>query len=191
MTEVERRVGLAVGTGSIYRHFPSKEALLKAALACEIGRNRAVTREARSVLQHSGNTKARRVRVYRQMLDDLCRFDRLFGLMLAQGGSFPELQETIRAAVRPQDAGDEEDRAVHAMAMAALGGYHLFSIMQGQPFNGVQEDEFLEILADITYRISQKSSAATTKIGAGYDDRGDRARGLTQAQVPAPGALPG
>jgi hypothetical protein len=32
--------------------------------------------------------------------------------------------------------------------MAALGGYHLFSIMQGQPFNGLDEDEFLGVLAE-------------------------------------------
>ncbi|WP_405864783.1 TetR/AcrR family transcriptional regulator [Streptomyces sp. NBC_01515] len=32
INEVERRVGLAVGKGSLYRHFPSKEALLEALL---------------------------------------------------------------------------------------------------------------------------------------------------------------
>ena len=38
ISEVERRVGLTPGTGSFYRHFPSKEALLQAAVDSEVER---------------------------------------------------------------------------------------------------------------------------------------------------------
>jgi hypothetical protein len=34
--------------------------------------------------------------------------------------------------------------------MAALGGYHLFSTMQGRPFNAVGEEQFIRTLVDIT-----------------------------------------
>ena len=35
ISDIERQVGLAAGTGSFYRHFPSKEALLPAAVERE------------------------------------------------------------------------------------------------------------------------------------------------------------
>lgn len=161
MTEVERRVGLAVGTGSIYRHFSSKEALLKAALEREISRNRDVTHEARSAAQQEPDPAERAVKVYQQMLDDLRRFDRVFALMLNQRECVPELRDAIRAAARPRaQAAIGEDRGMHALAMAALGGYHLFSIMQGQPFNGVDEDEFLRLLVAATQQGQQSTSPA-------------------------------
>lgn len=151
MTEVERRVGLAVGTGSIYRHFPSKEALLKAAVEGELDRSRSLTHEARSALQQVPDPTERRLRIYRRMLDDLGRFDKIFGLVLSQGDRVPELQEAIRAAVQPRKAATaNEEQDLHVVAMAALGGYHLFSIMQGQAFHGVAEDDFLHMLVDLT-----------------------------------------
>jgi AcrR family transcriptional regulator len=166
MTEVERRVGLAVGTGSIYRHFPSKEALLKAAVEREVSRNRTVTHEARSAVQQLPDPLERRTKVYKQMLDDLRRFDRVFGLMLSQGDRVPELREAIRAAVQPNPTDIvDEGQGLHAIAMAALGGYHLFSIMQGHPFNGVEEDEFVEMLAQMKHPDNRKSESATKKQG--------------------------
>jgi AcrR family transcriptional regulator len=166
MTEVERRVGLAVGTGSIYRHFPSKEALLKAAVEREVSRNRTVTHEARSAVEQLPDPLERRTKVYKQMLDDLRRFDRLFGLMLSQGDRVPELREAIRAAVQPDETDSVDDeRGLHAVAMAALGGYHLFSIMQGHPFNGVEEDEFVEMLAQMRHPGTRKTESTTKKTG--------------------------
>ena len=41
ITEVERRAGLSPGSGSFYRHFPSKEELLAAAVEREVVRVRA------------------------------------------------------------------------------------------------------------------------------------------------------
>jgi AcrR family transcriptional regulator len=164
MTEVERRVGLAVGTGSIYRHFPSKEALLKAAVEREVSRNRTVTHEARSAAQQVTDPLERSAKVYKQMLDDLRRFDRLFGLMLSQGDRVPELREAIRAAVQPRENdATPEEQAVHAVAMAALGGYHLFSIMQGHPFDGIDEGEFVQMLARMKYPDTGKPASVGKK----------------------------
>jgi AcrR family transcriptional regulator len=164
MTEVERRVGLAVGTGSIYRHFPSKEALLKAAVEREVSRNRTVTHEARSAAQQVPDPLERSAKVYKQMLDDLRRFDRLFGLMLSQGDRVPELREAIRAAVQPRETdATPEEQAVHAVSMAALGGYHLFTIMQGHPFDGIDEDEFVQMLARMKYPDTGKAASVGKK----------------------------
>jgi hypothetical protein len=110
-----------------------------------------VSRAARSAAQQVEDRRDRRLKVYSQTLDDLGRFDRIFGLMLIQGDRVPELQESVQAAVQPDEpALGEGEQAAHVVAMAALGGYHLFSIMQGRPFHGVSQAEFLQMLADFT-----------------------------------------
>ena len=89
ISEIERRVGLAAGTGSLYRHFPSKEALLKEAVEYEVARCRAEIQEARAALPHLIDPLERQVQRYRQTLHDLGRFDRLMRLMLNEGGRVP------------------------------------------------------------------------------------------------------
>jgi AcrR family transcriptional regulator len=151
ISEVERRVGLAVGTGSLYRHFPSKEALLRAAVDREVTVLRGELEKARSQLPPVEDPAERRRQIYEQMLEHLQRFDGLFRLMLNEGDRVPELRQAIWAAVqRPVKRGQREEDVVEAIAMAALGGYHLFSMMQGQPFNGINQHAFLSTLVDLT-----------------------------------------
>ncbi|HEY8527063.1 MAG TPA: TetR/AcrR family transcriptional regulator [Acidimicrobiales bacterium] len=162
ISEVERRVGLAVGTGSLYRHFPSKEALLKAAVDREVTRLRAEMAAAQAALPPSDDPTERRMRLYEQRLHDFRRFGRLFRLMLNEGDRVPELREAIWAAVeRPVKDDPEEEDVVYAIAMAALGGYHLFSLMQGRPYNGVAEQQFLRTLAELTTRAEGDAGAGT------------------------------
>jgi AcrR family transcriptional regulator len=154
ISEVERRVGLTAGTGSLYRHFPSKEALLVAAMEREIIRIRAEIAEhaERAVdLDGANSPEQRRLRAYRSRLHDMRRCNRLFRLMLSEGERVPELQKAVWAALRvpEKDAPGEAD-VITAVAEAAIGGYHLFSLMQGRPYNGVAEDQFLEELVTLT-----------------------------------------
>jgi len=163
ISEVERRVGLAAGTGSLHRHFPSKEALLEAAVEREVSRCRAETEAAREELLRAADPVERRKQVYEQMLHDMRRYDRLFRLMLNEGDRVPALRQAIWAALqRPVRSPPEERDAVDAVAMAALGGYHLFSMMQGRPFNGVGEDRFLNTLVEST-RPRRRHGASTAR----------------------------
>jgi AcrR family transcriptional regulator len=151
ISEVERRVGLAVGTGSLYRHFSSKEELMQAAVEREVTLLREDMEAARAGLPRVADPREQRLQIYEQMLRDIRRFDRLFRLMLNEGDRVPELREAIWAAVsRPVPGNPSEEDAVDAVAMAALGGYHLFSLMQGRPFNGVTQERFLRTLVGIT-----------------------------------------
>jgi AcrR family transcriptional regulator len=158
ISEVERRVGLAAGTGSLYRHFPSKEALLAAAVEREVGRVRAeIQRHAEEAANSVGegpdsaNLVERRLRAYRSRLHDMRRCDRLFRLMLNEGERVPELREAVWAALRvPVKDSPAEADVITAVAEAAIGGYHLFSIMQGRPYNGVAEEQFLRELVALT-----------------------------------------
>ena len=91
-----------------------------------------------------------RVSILRQSLHNLYRFNRFFVVRL-EGNRVPELRGAVTTALSPADqieaAGSAERLDVYAMA--ALGGYHLFSIMQGHAFEGIEEDEFLHSLAEM------------------------------------------
>lgn len=151
ISEVERRVGLAVGTGSLYRHFPSKEALLRAAVEREVTRLRAEMTGAEAALAQLADPAERRRQVYEHRLHDLRRFDRLFRLMLNEGDRVPELREAIWAVLQvPVTRTPRDEDVAYAIAEAALGGYHLFSMMQGRAYNGVSEEQFLRTLVEIT-----------------------------------------
>jgi AcrR family transcriptional regulator len=165
ISEIERRVGLASGTGSLYRHFPSKEALLKEAVDHEVARCRAEIEAARAALPRLSDPLERRAQRYRQTLHDVRRFDRLYRLMLNEGDRVPELAEAIWSAVQRPIEGDpeEEENVVEAIALTSLGGYHLFSLMQGRPFNGIRPELLIEVLAEMTtpVRERQRASGAT------------------------------
>lgn len=150
--EIERRVGFVAGTGSLYRHFPSKAALLKEAVAYEVARCRAEIEEQRASLPDEPDPVARRQQRYRAILHDMTRWERLFNLMLKEGDRVPELAEAVWAAVQRPIEGDPEhpENVADAIAMTSLGGYHFFSLMQGRPFNGIHPDRLIEVLTDIT-----------------------------------------
>src|SRR5205085_1218095 len=100
ITEIERRVGLAAGTGSLYRHFPSKEAVLRAAVEREVTRCRTEMEEARAALPRLADPDARRAQAYEVILRYIRRSDRLFRLMLSEGDRVPELREAIWSVVQ-------------------------------------------------------------------------------------------
>jgi AcrR family transcriptional regulator len=151
ITEVERRVGLAAGTGSLYRHFPSKQALLRAAVEREVTRLREEISGMQAALRETADPAERRLRSYELRLHGLRQFDRFFRLMLNEGSRVPELREAMWSVLQvpvPSEPRDAEVTA--AIAETALGGYHLFSMMQGRPYNAVSEERFLRALTAMT-----------------------------------------
>jgi AcrR family transcriptional regulator len=151
ITEVERRVGLAPGTGSFYRHFPSKEELLRAAVEREVEQAMAEVAAARADPAEDDDPIRRDARHLAVALAALRRFDRLFRLVLTEGERVPGLRDTVLAAVQgPGDRVTWEDSPRTVVRLAALAGYHVFSTLQGRPFQGAPEDEFLAALAAFT-----------------------------------------
>lgn len=152
ITAVERAVGLAAGTGSLYRHFKSKEELLHAAVDHEIGRILAAAEAERAALPQLEDAEARAVQAYEQAMRDIARFDRLFRLLLTEGERLPELRATMSRALTPTRGGGSSwiDDPTVVVVIAALGGYHYLSLMQGRPFEGMAEGEFIRALAELT-----------------------------------------
>jgi AcrR family transcriptional regulator len=148
ITEVERRVGLTPGTGSFYRHFRSKEELLRAAVEREVDRSMAEVAEAQAsplVTDDPAEADALHLGL---ALDAIRRFDRLLRLVLSEGDRVPELREVITSALQgPGEQLTWEEDPVTVLRLAALGGYHVLSLVQGRPFQGAPQDEFLAALA--------------------------------------------
>lgn len=149
ISAIEREVGLAAGTGSLHRHFRSKEELLHAAVEREVERL-LTDLEA----PDDGSTPPpegaheRRVRVLTRFLVDIQRFDRLFRLMLSEGDRLPELRATMKKALGLSEAGSSWGEEVDTVvAVAALAGYHYLGLMQGRPFQEMPASDFVDALA--------------------------------------------
>lgn len=157
ISRIESQAGLAAGRGGLFRHFPSKEALLRAAVEREVERCRTEMEAARLQAEPLQDGDEGRAEYFVEMLEGIRRFDRLFRLMLTEGDRVPELRDAIRNALEPP--GHEHlhhGEAVFSVAVAALGGYHLFSIMQGRSFNGVDLDHFIEALVLMTQSLPER-----------------------------------
>lgn len=152
ISAIERRVGLAAGTGSLHRHFRSKEELLHAAVDHEVTRIMTAAEAERAALPEPDDADAGAVQAYEQALRDITRFDRLFRLLLTEGDRLPELRATMSRALEPARGGSSSwtDDPTVVVAVAALGGYHYLSLMQGRPFEGMARDAFIQALVDLT-----------------------------------------
>ena len=159
ISAIERRVGLAAGTGSLHRHFRSKEELLHAAVDHEVTRIVAAAEAERAALPDLDDDVAAAAQAYEQARRDIARFDRLFRLLLTDGERLPELRATMSRALMPARGGRSSwtDDPTVVVAIAALGGYHYLSLMQGRPFEGMTEDEFIAALVEFTRGRSQAS----------------------------------
>jgi AcrR family transcriptional regulator len=146
ITEVERRAGLSPGSGSFYRHFRSKDELLMASVDHEVVRVRAEIEAA-----HAADARTQDVvDGLRLALQDIRRYNRLFRLVLAEGDRVPALRAAVTNAFRrPHPGVGWDDGPEVALALTALGGYHVFSLVQGRPFEGIAEADFLAAVAAV------------------------------------------
>ena len=151
ISAVERKVGLAAGTGSLYRHFASKEELLQAAVEREVARVVAEIEADRAALAADVEGEERLAQDYTQCLRDLRRFDRLVRLALSEGERVPEVRDAISRALAVARKGSTWDRDPGlVVAIAALAGYHLLSAVEGRPFRDMSERRFVETLVGLT-----------------------------------------
>ena len=134
VVEIERAAGLSPGSGSFYRHFPNKAAVLTAVVEREVQRA-AVARELRR--QRSGSLAEE----FRQTLDDLDGQAALITLLGREGARHPALFRPVLDVLAqgglPFDAaaiqqhvprlphGIDDYEAVAEVAMYAMVGAHL------------------------------------------------------------------
>jgi AcrR family transcriptional regulator len=150
ISEIERRVGLASGSGSFYRHFSSKEELLPAAVERELDKAIADMSSAFPDVAHVD--EPRKVWL-RRILMWLRRTERLNRLLLLEGDRVPAVRAAITSAVHTMsDELSWDDDPAGIVSVAALNGYLLFARAIGAPYHDVDEDEFIAALAALAPR---------------------------------------
>jgi AcrR family transcriptional regulator len=160
ISEVERRVGLAAGTGSFYRHFSSKEALLLAAVEREVTCRMAEAKADRDALPQVIDPREQFTVSAQQTLRDLRRFDRLFRLMLTDGHRIPDVRNAITTALQGSGAVNWADDPVVVTTVAALLGFHVFGMIGDGPVGQVDQDDFIDALATLTHSTGLQRSGS-------------------------------
>ena len=155
VVEIEEAAGLSPGSGSFYRHFKNKEAVLAAVVEREVDRA-AAERETRV------GAPERLEVTYRRTFDELARLHPLIEIVAREGRQRPGLLEPLQRilaeggaraestllAERMQrgEIAEEDADAVAAIALFALVGHHLAEHFFGAPV-GADRERFVATLA--------------------------------------------
>lgn len=154
---IEEAAGLSPGSGSFYRHFPDKEAVLRAIVERELDR---VTSE-----------RERRVTSAQELADDLHGalqglelMSCLIHLLAREGASHAALFDPVRKVLAEEGARIEAGRlqermdrgeiragdptAIATVVVHSLVGFHLAHEFFGAPV-GVDRDQFVDALVDL------------------------------------------
>lgn len=156
ITAIESAVGLTPGAGGIYRHFPSKQALLEAGIARHLDRLHAL-RDIRSIFGDVGDLRIELTLLARYALAELDREADLLRIVLAEARSRPELVEHAidqlvgasytsfagwlheRTGLDPQRA-----EALAAVGLGALFSTRLLRLLLGRDPIAVDDDLFID-----------------------------------------------
>jgi AcrR family transcriptional regulator len=156
ITAIETAVGLTPGAGGIYRHFPSKQALLEAGIARHLDRLHAL-RDIRSIFGDVGDLRIELTLLARYALTELDREADLLRIVLAEARTRPELVEVAvdqliavsyagfagwlqdRAALDPAQA-----EALAAVALGALFSSRLLRLLLGRDPVAVDDETFVD-----------------------------------------------
>lgn len=162
ITAIERAAGLAAGTGSMYRHFPHKDAIVTALIEREGERIAKVTADLPDA-PPSLRGRDRLVYRYVQALDTLADLADFMAFVARDYGRIrPQLEDLLGSLGGPWDEiehGDLEPgsvepgdaRATAQVVMAALVGYHLMETFFGRPPGNVDVPRFTAALAELVH----------------------------------------
>jgi AcrR family transcriptional regulator len=155
--EIEAAAGLSPRSGALYKHFPSKKAVLDAVM----GQHTAAVEEMRTRLElmPTGDLRAELMFTGRWGLAELRREHELTRIVMKEGDRFPAIAEAFRQAivVRGHDMAVEwlvrhvereggrieDPDAFASVTTDALVGYTLQEVLFGPVPAGVDEERFL------------------------------------------------
>jgi AcrR family transcriptional regulator len=150
ISAIERAVGLAAGTGSFYRHFPSKEAVFVASIERYASAHVDEMLRAFDELHRIEDPVEWLGRYYHMRLDALRRFEPVWRLIDSEGARFPELRGSFTAALELDQWNLGWDESpVPAIAMAALVGYANLAELDDGPYRDIPVDDFIDSLVDL------------------------------------------
>jgi AcrR family transcriptional regulator len=168
--EIERVAGLTPRAGALYRHFPSKEAVLEAAFE----RHVAELDSLRSVMEMMplGDLRAELTLLSRFGLQMLAKERDLRRIVITEGDRFPKLKRRFRERIvdraydevtgfirRKIEAGELPDGDAEALAVMLTGsllGYTLEHDVFDRHPAGVDEDRFISALVDACMAVANQ-----------------------------------
>lgn len=165
VTQIEAAADLSPGSGSFYRHFRSKEHVLRAVVDREVERIDAGRQLGPQPDDTGGDVRAALTLELHQRLENLRRIQPLMTLVGREhehlGASRKHLRQLLVAhnvEVRAQRLADWMDAgaipardadALAAVVMHALTGYHLSETFFGRKATGRTADEIVETIVDL------------------------------------------
>lgn len=170
---VEAAVGLTPGSGSFYRHFKSKEALLESVVHREVEN----VRQQRDAQSRAINTSPqdRRTELTEQLsasLAGLKKIKLLVNLLGREYGRFPELMKQLRELLIDEslefstqdfsldiDSGiihSDDPSALSCVVLSALVGFHLSSNYFNKNPGGIENDRFIKALVNLILNENNK-----------------------------------
>jgi len=164
ITQIERAAGLSPGSGGLYRHFPSKRAILEAGVASSIASNaglvslitdadRLPSLPLRDRLLTLARAGLRRLEeegdLNRLVMRDLSQFPDL----LAQAGQ-DDIGRIFRAfagwlQAQPDVAADSDWEAIAMVLMGAVTHFWIMCEIFGEHPAGIDEDRYLTAAANL------------------------------------------
>jgi AcrR family transcriptional regulator len=156
--DIEAAAGLAPRSGGLYKHFPSKEAVLRAVMARDAGAMDEL--DERIALLDLGDLRAEVTFIARWGLAELRREHELTRIVMKEGERFPEIAAAFRELIvsrshefatawlerRAQREGVvlDDPAALGAVMVDALVGYSLEELLFGASPAGVDDERFLD-----------------------------------------------
>jgi AcrR family transcriptional regulator len=163
ITDLEEAAGLAPGSGGFYRYFGSKEEALLAAVDREVERVRTTSEERPPTT--GGDPRLALAVDFNRMLTTMRTLGPLIGVLAREADRAPELGDHIVEALVEggvthdaerlaalMDTGaipTHDPKALGAVVLSALVGYHLTTQYFGGAPAGVDQDRFLTTLVDL------------------------------------------
>jgi AcrR family transcriptional regulator len=156
--EIERAAGLTPRSGALYKHFPSKEALLEAAME---GRSRVVDElEALVAATPLAEPRADVAALVRIAFREIGRDQQLLRIVMREGDNFPELRdrfhdrivrrghaqtaERLRLLAAAAGVEDLDLDALAAVLLAPIISYRVLETLFGRPPGDVDEERYLD-----------------------------------------------
>jgi AcrR family transcriptional regulator len=155
IVRIERAVGLTPGSGAIYHHFPSKQALLRAGLVRQLER-RAALRDIQLIMRDLGDLRAELTMLARYALLELDEETELLRLVLTEARHHPDpLDEVVDQLIAAGHTGfaswlherqglDPRHAAtVASLGLGALFAHRLPQLVLGRRALAVDDDDFV------------------------------------------------
>jgi AcrR family transcriptional regulator len=160
--EIERRAGLTPRAGALYKHFPSKEAVLEAAFERHVAELEAISSAIE--MMPLGDLRAELTLLARSGLQMMSRERALRRIVITEGDRFPDLKRRFKSGIvdrayreattfvrQKMETGEIPEGDAEALAVAMVGSllaYELEIDVFGRPPAGVDEDRLVAAVVD-------------------------------------------